>query len=462
MTNHTWDISTRKNRFYRRYLENYFSFLIPSQKKVLELGCGNGTWLKAINPAYGVGLDKSLKKNENADFENDDIVFKKVDIEKTYYLSNHNVPFDYVLISNVFSNAQDIQKVLTNTKPFVDTHTRIIIYSINCLWKFPFELLEKLSLKKPKVKNTWLSRNSLSNLLEVSGFQLIKSERKLLCPVYIPIIGHFFNRVVANLPLFNRLCFVNFLVARSIEQVTTKVEQSVSIIVPAKNEKGNIENVIKRTPMFGIFQEFIFVEGDSSDGTFEEINRVKEKYYEKRILVKKQSLKGKGNAVREGFELAKGDILMILDADLTTPPEELPKFYEALIKNKGEFINGCRLVYAMEKQAMNFLNLVANKFFGLLLSYLMRQYVKDTLCGTKVLWKKDYIRIKGNSNSFGNYDPFGDFDLLLGASKLNLKIIEIYVRYKDRTYGSTQISRFKDGLLLFRMCWLTMKKVKFI
>lgn len=232
-------------------------------------------------------------------------------------------------------------------------------------------------------------------------------------------------------------------------------------MIPARNEKGNIENAILRTPSFGTHQEFIFVEGHSSDGTYEEIIRVQKMYEDKDIQVIQQKEKGKGNAVRNAFDVATGDILMILDADLTTPPEDMPKFYEALCMNKGEFINGCRLVYPMEKEAMRLLNLIANKFFGWFFSYLLGQRLKDTLCGTKVLFRKDYLKIKTNRKYFGNFDPFGDFDLLFGAAKLNLKIVEVIVRYRDRTYGSTQINRFAHGWLLIKMSLFAARKIKF-
>ncbi|MDE6451708.1 MAG: glycosyltransferase family 2 protein, partial [Odoribacter sp.] len=292
-------------------------------------------------------------------------------------------------------------------------------------------------------------------------FEVIKTEHKLLIPFFLPLLSFLSNRFLANLPFFNQLDLVNLIVARPME-LKEEREYSVSIIVPARNEKGNIENAITRLPQFGSSQEFVFVEGHSADHTYEEMLRVQEKYKDKNIKVLVQSGKGKGNAVREGFEAATGEILFILDADLTTPPEEMPKFYEALKKNRGEFINGCRLVYPMEKQAMRFLNLIANKSFGVLFSYLLGQRLKDTLCGTKVLFKKDYEEIRNNRKYFGNFDPFGDFDLLFGAAKLNLSMVEIIVRYKDREYGSTQISRFRHGWLLIKMCAFAAKKIKFI
>jgi glycosyltransferase involved in cell wall biosynthesis len=237
---------------------------------------------------------------------------------------------------------------------------------------------------------------------------------------------------------------------------------SCSVIIPCRNEKGNIEDAVQRTPDMGKHTELIFVEGNSQDGTLEECERVKQQYPHKDITVLVQDGKGKGDAVRKGFSQAKNDVLMILDADLTVPPEDLPKFFEAILSGKGEFINGSRLVYQMEKEAMRFLNLLGNKFFSRAFTYLLEQRIRDTLCGTKVLWREDYDKILAGREYFGDFDPFGDFDLLFGASKLNLKIIEIPIRYRERTYGSTQISRFRHGLLLLKMIFFAMKKIKFI
>jgi glycosyltransferase involved in cell wall biosynthesis len=242
----------------------------------------------------------------------------------------------------------------------------------------------------------------------------------------------------------------------------TPEEVTCSVIVPCRNEKGNIEQAVRRIPDMGKHTEIIFVEGHSEDGTLDECRRVRDKYSQRDISVLVQNEKGKGDAVRAGFAHAKNDILMILDADLTVAPEDLPKFFEAIVHGKGEFINGSRLAYQMEKEAMRFLNLLGNKFFSNAFTYLLEQRIRDTLCGTKVLWKEDYNRIITGREYFGDFDPFGDFDLLFGAAKLNLKIVEIPIRYRERTYGSTQISRFKHGLLLLKMTFFALKKIKFI
>lgn len=459
----------KKRKYYNRLIERYFSFLIPPGSRVLEIGCGTGELLNAVRPSYGVGIDFSeemikmarLRTFPHASTQESATAraykFIVDDIEELQL----NEKFDYIIMSDLTMSLWDIQKAFLCLHRVCHEKTKIVISNYNFLWEPMLKLAEKLKLKLKQPNQNWLSTQDINNLLHLTGFELIKAERKILLPFYIPLLTFFFNRFLANLPFLNRLALVNFIVARPVTR-SADLDYSVSVIIPARNEKGNIENAIKRLPEFGSSQEFVFVEGRSSDQTYEEMLRVKDEYPDKNIKVLVQTGKGKGNAVREGFEAATGDMLFILDADLTTPPEDMPKFYDALKKNKGEFINGCRLVYPMEKQAMRWLNLIANKSFGALFSYLLSQPLKDTLCGTKVLFKKDYEIIKENRYYFGDFDPFGDFDLLFGAAKLNMKITEIIVRYKDRTYGSTQISRFRHGWLLVKMCVFAARKIKFI
>jgi glycosyltransferase involved in cell wall biosynthesis len=238
-------------------------------------------------------------------------------------------------------------------------------------------------------------------------------------------------------------------------------EPTVSVVIPARNEAGNIPRLLSDVPDMGAGTELIFVEGHSSDGTYEAIEREILKHPHRRARLFRQTGRGKGDAVRLGFSEANGDVLMILDADLTVPPDDLPRFYDALRAGKGEFLNGVRLVYPMERQAMRFFNLIGNKFFSLAFSWLLGQPLKDTLCGTKVLWKADYRRIAANRAYFGNFDPFGDFDLLFGAARLSLKIVDIPVRYRERTYGETNIQRWRHGWLLLKMVIFAARRIKF-
>jgi SAM-dependent methyltransferase len=445
----------KRNRLYHKTIERYGAFVIPEGSRVLEIGSGTGDLLHAVKPSRGVGIDFSENMVALARNKYPHLEFLCLDGEN-FSLQEK---FDYILLSDIFCSLVDIQAVLKCIRPLVNSYTRLVISNYNYFWTPLLKLGEQIGLKSRQPLQNWLSFRDIELLLTLEGFESIKVDRKLLFPKYIPVLNWLFNTFLANLPLVNRLNVIFFIIARPVEKRTD--ELTVSIVIPARNEEGNIENAILRTPHFGSHQEFIFVEGNSKDKTMEAMLRVKEKYPDCDIKVMKQTGKGKGNAVRDGFEIATGDILMILDADLTTPPEDMPKFYEAVARNSGEFINGCRLVYPMEKQAMRFLNLMGNKFFGWVFTYLLGQRLKDTLCGTKVLFRKDYMKIKANRNYFGDFDPFGDFDLLFGASKLNLKIVEVIVRYREREYGTTQISRFKHGWLLLKMCFFAAIKLKF-
>jgi ubiquinone/menaquinone biosynthesis C-methylase UbiE len=451
----TRDRWKKRNRYYHRTLEKHYSFIIPTGSRVLEMGCGTGDLLNSVKPAYGVGIDFSQNMLDIAKKKYPSLNFVVADAID--YSTEEK--FDYIIISDLLCSLWDIQAFFQNLKKLTSPGTKIIISTYNFFWEPILRIGEIIGLKVKQPLQSWLSIKDIENLLALEGFEIIKVDRKLLFPKYIPLLNGLFNSFLANLPLINTFNLINLITVR--KQITAKSSYSVSIVIPARNEKGNIENSIRRTPVFGSHQEFIFIEGNSSDNTYEEIVRVKQAYPEKDIKIMKQTGKGKGNAVREAFDVASGDVLMILDADLTTPPEDMSKFYNALAENRGEFVNGCRLVYPMEKEAMRFLNYLGNKFFGWFFTYLLGQRLKDTLCGTKVLFRKDYELIKANRNYFGEFDPFGDFDLLFGAAKLNLKIIEVIVRYREREYGSTQISRFRHGLLLIRMSLFAAVKIRF-
>ncbi len=445
----------RQNRFYHRQIEKNLAFLIPEGKKVLELGCGDGKLLRAVKPSHGVGIDFIGETVERARQQYPELTFYEMDAENLQL----DEKFDYIIISDLVGVLWDVQKMFQELKKVAHPETRLVLTFYNNIWEPFIKIAEWLGLKRRQPVHNWLTLNDIENIMELEDFQVVKSFNKLLIPKYIPVLNSLFNVFLANLPLINHLALTRYIIGRA--EYAPEKEYSVSVVVPARNEKGNIENAILRTPSFGNHQEFIFMEGHSSDGTYEEMQRVQEKYSSYDIKVYRQTGKGKGNAVREAFEKAGGEILMILDADLTTPPEDMSKFYEALKRNKGEFINGCRLVYPMEKQAMRFLNQLGNRFFGVFFTHVLDQRIKDTLCGTKVLFRHDYEKIKANRSYFGNFDPFGDFDLLFGAAKQNLKITEIIVRYRSREYGETQISRFRHGFLLLRMSFFAARKIKF-
>jgi SAM-dependent methyltransferase len=445
----------RKNRYYHSDLSRLVAFLLPPWASVLEIGCGTGDLLSRQKAGRRVGIDFSAEMIKQAKTKHPEIEFLIANAEKLPAVGK----FDYILLIDLIGSLSDIQKSFSELHKVSHEKSRIIITFHNYLWEPVFSLLEDIGLKeKPPLQN-WLSRSDVLNLLNLTGFEELKSGRRMLFPRNLPVVAWFFNSVLARMPILSRLCITNYIVARPAP--VSRRSYSVSVVVPARNEKGNIEELVKRMPVFPGQSEIIFVEGHSKDATWLEIQRVADKCKDRKIVFSRQKGIGKGDAVRAGFQLATGEILMILDADMTVPPEDLLKFYFALADGRGELINGCRLVYPMEKQAMRFLNSLANKFFAVAFSAILSQPVKDTLCGTKVLLKSDYELIARNRGYFGDFDPFGDFDLLLGAAKLNLKIVDLPIRYRERTYGATQIQRFRHGWLLLKMSVFAARKMKF-
>lgn len=436
----------QKARAYYEDQVRYFRFLIPQGLHVLELGSGAGTLLAAVKPARGVGIDLSPGMVREAARRHPTLEFRVGDAE-TLEL---NETFDVIILADLVGHLVDVETVFRRLRRFSEPHTRIIVSYYNYLWEPVLRLCEKVGMKMPQPEQSWLSPSDIANLLSLADFEVVKMERRLLLPKRIPLLSPLCNNLLAYLPGFRALCLSHYVVARPRLRRPER-PHSTTIVIPCRNERGNIEAALRRIPRFGGRQEIIFVDGHSSDGTPEEIRRLMTHYPGKDIKLLVQDGKGKGDAVRKGFAHATGDLLMILDADLTMPPEALPKFYDAIANGRGELINGCRLVYPMETEAMRVLNLIGNKFFGLVFSWLLNQKIKDTLCGTKVLLRHDYERIAANRHYFGDFDPFGDFDLLFGASKLNLHILEIPIRYQARTYGSTNIQRFRHGWLLLKM-----------
>ncbi len=436
----------KKGRYYYDEQIRYCRFLVPEGASVLEVGCGLGDLLAAVKPSRGLGLELSEDMVAAASLRHPSLEFRVGDVEDLKISET----FDVIILSDVIGHLLDVEAAVKQLRQCCSPKTRIVISYYNFLWEPIVRSAEKLGMKMPQKVQSWLSPMDIENLLHLADFEVVKTERRILFPKWIPLLSSFVNHFLAYLPGLSRLCLCNYIVAR-MRGPRPPAGYSTAIVIPCRNERGNIEAAIQRTPPFGARQEIIFVDGHSTDGTPDEIRRVMKLYPEKDIKFLVQDGKGKGDAVRKGFAHATSDILMILDADLTMPPEDLPKFYDAIASGKGEFINGCRLVYPMEEEAMRFLNLLGNKFFSMAFSWLLNQRIKDTLCGTKVLFRDDYLRIVANRDYFGDFDPFGDFDLLFGASKLNLKILEVPIRYQDRTYGTTNIHRFAHGWLLLKM-----------
>lgn len=445
--------------YYHRRLAEVFRFQINPGQRVLELGCGLGDLLAAMQPAYGVGIDFSTEMIQRASQRHPHLRFIQADV----HCLEMDESFDVILISDLLNDVWDVQQVLEKVSQLCHGRTRVLINSYSRLWEFPLAVAEKLNLARPTLFQNWLTVADIHNLLSLTGFEVIRTWREVLLPFRIPLLTPFFNQFLVHFFPFNHLALTNLMVVRPFPKTQAMVKPpSVSVIVPARNEAGNISGLFDRLPEMGSGTELIFVEGHSSDNTYETIQQHIALHPERRCKLFRQSGRGKGDAVRLGFSQAEGDILMILDADLTVPPEDLPRFYEAIVTGKGEFINGVRLVYPMEKQAMRFFNFLGNKFFSIAFSWLLGQPIKDTLCGTKVLWRKDYEIIAANRDYFGDFDPFGDFDLLFGAAKMGLKIVDLPIRYREREYGTTNIQRWKHGWLLLKMVAFAASRIKFI
>ncbi|MCX8080267.1 MAG: bifunctional class I SAM-dependent methyltransferase/glycosyltransferase family 2 protein [Bacteroidia bacterium] len=451
------------SRYYWKEITDYLSYFCHKSSSILEVGCGTGDLLAALPGSNKTGVDFSDKQIEVAKKKYAHLGIEFVLSDIMDYQTEKK--FDIIILSNLVGFTDDIQELFKKIHGFCHEHTRVIVQYYNHFWEPMIKLIEFLGIKPKTPIQNWLSLRDINNLLYLSQFDVYRTSRRFVFPIYIPFISALFNKYLAQLFPFRYFGLNIYSFARPLPQCFHEHtrEYSVSIVIPAKNESGNIENAILRMPRFGSKMEIIFIEGNSTDNTWEVIQEVQKKYSSTHnILIGRQKGKGKADAVREGFKMATGDILMILDADLTVPPEDLPKFYEAIKTGKGEFINGTRLVYPMEKEAMRFLNYLGNIFFSWMFTWLLGQRFKDTLCGTKVMFRKDYLRLVENRSYFGEFDPFGDFDLLFGAHKLNLKMVEVPIRYRERTYGETNISRFRHGWILLRMCVFAMRKCKFI
>ncbi len=437
----------------------YCNYFIHENDSVLQIGCGTGDTLAALNGSYKAGIDFSPAMIELAKKNYPKLHFYEMEAENITL----DRTFDVIVVGNVAGFFENILDVLIPLKKLCHERTRIITTYYNYLWEPALKFAETIGLKRKTPQQNWLSQNDIKNLLYLAGFETYRENMRMLLPVNIPVVSWMVNKFLPKLPLIDNLCLTQINFARPLprtEDVSKKY--SVSVVIPARNESGNIEAAVLRTPEMGKGTEIIFIEGNSTDDTWQKIQEIHEKYkHERNIKIGRQDGKGKGDAVRKGYDIATGDVLMILDADLTVPPEDLPKFYDAIASGKGEFINGSRLVYPMEKNAMRFLNTLGNKFFSLAFTWLLEQPIKDSLCGTKVLLQDDYEKLKKNRKFFGDFDPFGDFDLLFGAHKLNLKIIDLPIRYRERTYGDTNISRFRHGFILLRMCLYAARKIKF-
>ncbi len=444
--------------YYHRRLEEVARFFIQPGLRILEIGSGTGDLLSGLSPSFGVGIDFSTEMIKVARGAHPECHFIAAD--------GHALPltdtFDVILLSDLLNDVFDVQSLLQEVRRLCNPTTRILINNYSRVWQFPLWLAERTGAAKHNLPQNWLTPQDTRNLLELANMEVIRHWLEIILPVNVPLLTPFSNKFLARLWPFSTLGLTNCYLVRPRPERAAARRHSVSILIPARNEAGNIPNIFERLAGFDPKTELIFVEGHSTDDTWRVIQREVKKHPEFRCKTLHQPGIGKADAVRAGFNQASGDILMILDADLTVPPEVLDRFYQAIHTREGEFINGVRLVYPLPRESMPAFNFIGNKFFSIAFTWLLGQPVKDTLCGTKVLFRSDYERIAANRNYFGDFDPFGDFDLLFGASRLGLKIVDIPIRYQERTYGTTNISRYRHGALLLRMMLFAARRLKFI
>lgn len=457
------EIWRNRNLYYYEDLEKFYRFWVQPDSEVLEVGSGLGYLLDATNPKSGLGFDVNSIAVEKAREKFPNLEFQVEDAEA--FIPSQT--FNYVLLANTVSYIHNLQKAFHNIHKVCQPETRLLLTFHNPAWEIILKLATAIGQRMPLPTLNWLSFEDIENILNITGFEVISSGKRFLFPKRFPLLSWFFNKILAPLPGFQSLCLTEYIIARIqpnyIDTQNNVRQLTCSVIIPARNEAGNIESCITRMPKLGKHTEIIFVEGHSTDETWSEIQRVQTKYSDKwDIKICQQTGKGKGDAVRKGFEMATGDVLIILDSDLTVIPEDLVFFFEAVASGYCEFANGCRLVYPVNSVAMPWLNRMANRFFAWLLSYLLNTKIKDSLCGTKAISRTNYLKIAANRSYFGEFDPFGDFDLLFGATKLGLKIKDIPVRYVPRSYGSSNIQHLKEGLVLLKMCMYAARKIKFV
>jgi len=455
-----------RSRYYYAALQRLLQFIVPPGKRVLDIGCSNGDQLASLRPSLGVGIDLSegmlnLARNKHSELE----LYQQP--AEQLLLTAHEVRdgrggFDFITMVNVVGEFADVLAAFKRLRPLVRADTRLVIVYYNYLWEPLMKPAAQLGLKLNNPTQNWLSLEDLRAFLRLAGFEVVKTGARMPCPKYIPGIAELLNNVLGRLPLLNRLGFIHFLVARP-EMPLPKPSETYSctVVVPCKNEEDNVPALPARVPEMGAFTEIIFVDDNSTDATIERIRETIAAHPNRCIKFVSGPGRGKASAVRAGLAHAAGDVLMILDADMTVMPEDLPMFFHAITENKGEFINGTRMVYPLSRDAMRTANIIGNKAFAIVFTFLLEQRVTDTLCGTKVVMRQNYEKILATRDHFGDIDRWGDYDWIFGAAKNNLKIVELPIHYVERTAGVTKMTkRLKNGLIMLKMCWVALLKLK--
>jgi hypothetical protein len=444
------------NAYYYDQVYRLLREIIPPGQRVLQVGCLTPDILDAVKPRYGLGIDLSEKLVEVARRRFPQLEFR----HHEDYGVEATEPFDFVVIMDVNDQVDPIA-TLRALRPMMNERTRIVVHHYNHFWEPIIRLTERFGVKFPLPQQNWLSPGDINSILALCDCERLQIHRVVLAPKYVPALSWLLNAFFSRLPVIQHLNMINLTVARPVAPRRPARDFSVSVIVPCRNEVGNIAAAVERTPDIGCHTEIIFCDDKSTDGTADEVRRLQTLNPQRDIKLYEGPAICKALNVRTGFDRAEGDILMILDADLTTMPEELPYFYDAIASGMAEFVNGTRFVFPMEGAAMKPLNVIGNRFFSATFSVLLGQRISDTLCGTKVLWRRDWPAIRALSGTWGTNDRWGDYDLLFGAAKLHLRIVDLPVHYQERVSGVTKMTgRLRNGLIMLRMCWAAFLKFK--
>lgn len=447
-----------RHAYYYENLRDRLRAVVEKDKRVLCLRSDTGQYLEWMEASYGVGVEIASELTEIARERYPKYEFHTVESIEQIEVEG---PFDYIVIVDAVNEFFDVQESLEKIAHLCTEKTRVVIVFYNFLWQPLAWLARSVGMKREQPMQSWLSLPNASHLLNLGGFEVVRHYRSLLCPFRIPLIAGFANKTLAKLPLLEKLCLIQTLIARPLPRFDPEREATVSVVIPCRNEAGNIEPAVLRTPKMGAGTELIFCDDHSTDGTADEVRRMQAAFPDRNIRLVEGPGINKAENVWCGFEAANNDILMILDGDLAVPPEELPKFYRAIVQGRGEFINGTRMVYPMRDQAMRLANILGNKMFSLLFSFILGQDISDTLCGTKVMWRSDYQRLKLLRGSWGIDDRWGDYELIFGAAKLNLAHVDLPVHYMERTYGETKMTgRLRNAWVMLQMCLAAFKRLR--
>lgn len=443
---------TSRHRVYYDDRVRWLRAIVPAHASVIDLGCGIGSVLSRLPNQEKVGVDLSPAMIDIA---------RQRDVTSTYVTDNVEEltargTYDYVLLLDTIHYLSDVGSALRSIRnQLCHERTRIVITHYNFLWAPVFLLGQFLGWKTKFPEQNWLSRSAILNLLHIEGFEAVQVGERVICPLSIPFVEPLCNRILASLPILRALCLVRVIVARPVWP--ERHEYTVTVLSAVRNEKGNIQRIVESMPAMGRSTELLFVEGHSTDGTWEEIQRVLASYSGVlRIRALKQDGVGKANALHSGAAASSGEMIVVYDGDYTVDPQELPQLYEVLADGRCEFVNASRLVYPMQQGAMRLLNLFGNALFSMMFSWLFQQKLVDTLSPVKAFFRRDYRRMDTR------FDPFGDFDFFLGAARQQLLMREVPVHYLSRVYGTTKLRPFHHGWILLRLWWRGAKMLRWV